>query len=177
MPQHRRTNRQTCSLNGPRGAPGERSWNLPRGTGEKTSILTGFWGSFGPPGVSLGDPGGTHFRPEPDGPQVALGGTWQARWSPGSSGSGGDFAGHWGQAGIIRDGSQMLRSWNLLWVQMVPGERWGRVLEFWGTALGKRSQFWGSLGSAQGPLGVPGGTHFRSGTFSKALKSSAWKQV
>ena len=63
MLQNRRKNRQICSLNGPRGAPGERSWNLPRGTGEKTSILTGFGSPFGSPGASLGDPGGTHFRP------------------------------------------------------------------------------------------------------------------
>ena len=83
MPQNRRKNRQTCSLNGPRGAPGERSWNLPRGTGEKTSILTGFWSPFGSPGVSLGDPGGTHFRPWtlPGRPQGAQGANFKASWA------------------------------------------------------------------------------------------------
>ena len=55
--------RQKSSNNGPRGAPGERSWNLPCSTGEKTPILTGFWNPSGSPGISLGDPGGTHFRP------------------------------------------------------------------------------------------------------------------
>ena len=83
MPQNGCTNRQTCSLNGSRGAPGERSWNLPRGTGEKTSILTGFWGSFGPPGVSLGDPGGTHFRPWtlPGRSQGAQGANFKPSWA------------------------------------------------------------------------------------------------
>ena len=52
----------------------------------KNNDLTGFGSPFGSPGASLGDPGGTHFRLGPDGPQVALGGTWQATWSPGSSG-------------------------------------------------------------------------------------------
>ena len=62
MHQQRRIIHQKCFLNGPQGAPGERSWNLPRGTGEKPPILTGFWNPFGSPGVSLGAPGGTHFR-------------------------------------------------------------------------------------------------------------------
>ena len=40
MLQKQYKNHQKCFLNGLRGAPGERSWNLPRGTGEKTPILS-----------------------------------------------------------------------------------------------------------------------------------------
>ena len=83
MLQNRHQNRQTCSLNGPRGAPGERSWNLPRGTGEKTSIVTGFGSPFGSPGASLGDPGGTHFRPWalPGRSQRAEGANFEPSWA------------------------------------------------------------------------------------------------
>ena len=76
-------NHRKCSQNDPRGTPGERSWNLPRGIGKKTSILTRFWSLLGSPGLSLGDPGGTRFRPWtlPGRPQGAQGATFKASWA------------------------------------------------------------------------------------------------
>ena len=73
--KNRSQNQPKSSKNDPRGAPGERSWNLPRGIGKKTSIWSRFWSLLGSPGVSLGDPGGSHFRPWtlPGRPQRARG--------------------------------------------------------------------------------------------------------
>ena len=65
MLKNRPQNHRKCSQNDPRGTPGERSWNLPRGIGKKTSILTRFWRFLGSSGGSLGDPGGSHFVPGP----------------------------------------------------------------------------------------------------------------
>ena len=48
---HQQTHRKWLQK-GPRGALGERSWNLPRGIGKKTSILTRFWRLLGPSGAS-----------------------------------------------------------------------------------------------------------------------------
>ena len=81
--KNRPQNHGKCSQNDPRGAPGERSWNLPRGIGKKTSILTRFWNLLGSPGLSLGDPGGTHFRPWtlPGSPQGARGANFKASWA------------------------------------------------------------------------------------------------
>ena len=74
---------QKCFLNGPWSAPGERSWNLPRGIGKKTSILTRFWSLLGSSGLSLGDPGGTHFRPWTlkGSPQGTRGANFKASWA------------------------------------------------------------------------------------------------
>ena len=83
MLKHRPQNHRKCSQNDPRGTPGERSWNLPRGIGKKTSILTRFWSLLGSPGASLGDPGGTYFRPWtlPGRPQGAQGANFKASWT------------------------------------------------------------------------------------------------
>ena len=83
LPKHRPQNHSKCSQNDPRGAPGERSWNLPRGVGKKTSILTQFWSLLGSPGASLGDPGGSYFRPWtlPGRPQGARGANFKPSWA------------------------------------------------------------------------------------------------
>ena len=83
MLKNRPQNHRKCSQNDPRGAPGERSWNLPRGIGKKTSILIRFWSLLGSPGLSLGDPGGTRFRPWtlPGRPQGAQGANFKASWA------------------------------------------------------------------------------------------------
>ena len=76
-------NHRKCSQNDTRGAPGERSWNLLRGIGKKTSILIRFWNLLGSPGLSLGDPGGTRFRPWilPGRPQGAQRANFKASWA------------------------------------------------------------------------------------------------
>ena len=76
-------NHQKCPPNGPWGSPGERSWNLLWGLGKKTSILTRFWSILGTPGDSLGDPGGTHFRPwpSPGRPRGAQGANFKPSWA------------------------------------------------------------------------------------------------
>ena len=61
--KNRPQNHRKCSQNDPRGAPGERSWNLPGALGKKTSISSRIWSLFGSSGGSLGHPGGIHFRP------------------------------------------------------------------------------------------------------------------
>ena len=45
--------------------------------------MTGFWSSFGSPGVSLGDPGGSYFRPWslPGRPQGAQGANFKPSWA------------------------------------------------------------------------------------------------
>ena len=50
---------------------------------KKTPILTRFWDLLGSPGASLGDPGGTYFRPWtlPGRPQGAQGANFKASWT------------------------------------------------------------------------------------------------
>ena len=81
--KNRPQNHRKCSQNDPRGTPAERSWNLPRGIGKKSSILTRFWSLLGSPGLSLGDPGGTHFRSWtlPGSPQGARGANFKPSWA------------------------------------------------------------------------------------------------
>ena len=81
--KNRPQNHRKCSQNDPRGAPGERSWNLPGALGKKTPILTRFWSLLGSLGLSLGDPGGIHFRPRtlPGRPQGAQGANFVASWT------------------------------------------------------------------------------------------------
>ena len=69
----RSPNHQKCSQNDSRGAPAERSWNLPLGTGKKTSILTRFWSLLGSPGAPWGPLAGAIF---------ALGPPWGALEEP-----------------------------------------------------------------------------------------------
>ena len=81
--KNRPQNQPKSSKNDPRGAPGERSWNLPRGIGKKTSIWSRFWSLLGSPGASLGDPGGSHFRPWtlPGRPQGAREANFKPSWA------------------------------------------------------------------------------------------------
>ena len=81
--KNRPQNQPKSSKNDPLGAPGERSWNLPRVIGKKTSIWNRFWSLLGSPGGSLGDPGGTHFRPWtlPGRPQGARGANFKPSWA------------------------------------------------------------------------------------------------
>ena len=81
--KNRPQNQTKSSQNDPWGTPGERSWNLPRGIGEKTSILIRFWSLLGSPGASLGDPGGSHFRPWtlPGRPQGAREANFKPSWA------------------------------------------------------------------------------------------------
>ena len=81
--KNRPQNQPKSSKNDPLGAPGERSWNLPRVIGKKTSIWNRFWSLLGSPGDSLGDPGGTHFRPWnlPGCPQGAQGANLKPSWA------------------------------------------------------------------------------------------------
>ena len=76
-------NHRKCSQNDPRGTPAERSWNLPRGIGKKTSILIRFWSLLGSLGLSLGVPGGTYFRPWAlsGSPQGTRGANFKASWA------------------------------------------------------------------------------------------------
>ena len=81
--KNRPQNQPKSSKNDPRGAPGERSWNLPRGIGKTTSISSQFWSLLGSQAASLGDPGGSHFRPWPfpGRPQGARRGNFKPSWA------------------------------------------------------------------------------------------------
>ena len=81
--QNRSQNQPKSSPFVSRGAPGERSWNLPRGIGKTTSISSQFWSLLGSQAASLGDPGGSHFRPWPfpGRPQGARRGNFKPSWA------------------------------------------------------------------------------------------------